>query len=264
MIKRKLVSALVAATMLTTVFATTAFAEDAPTIAWDQQGGSSTVEGSTYPVEPTIEVAIPGELTFGLNPLNVNVAEEGATADTRQIVASDYAIVNHSNVAVVINTKTTATQGADVNLMSTATYDDKSGELTHDATNNKKNVFLCMSYVKEAKFQDDAFTYTYGADVDSTITDATSANGIGAAILTNATAVENNFRLAAASDDMKDASASFTFKGKVDPQSTYADGDVTVSTVYTLTAITKNQYDKSWEADDTYTGVASTVVKAKN
>lgn len=43
MIKRKLVSALVAATMLTTVFATTAFAEDAPTIAWDQQGGSSTV-----------------------------------------------------------------------------------------------------------------------------------------------------------------------------------------------------------------------------
>ena len=121
-----------------------------------------------------------------------------------------------------------------------------------------------MSYVKEAKFQDDAFTYTYGADVDSTITDATSANGIGAAILTNATAVENNFRLAAASDDMKDASASFTFKGKVDPQSTYADGDVTVSTVYTLTAITKNQYDKSWEADDTYTGVASTVVKAKN
>lgn len=263
MIKRKLVSALVAATMLTTVFATTAFAEE-PAIDWNNQGGTSTVEGSTYPVQPTIEVAIPGELTFGLNPLNVNVAEEGATEDTRQIVASDYAIVNYSNVAVVINTKTTATQGADVNLMSTATYDDKSGELTHDATTNKKNVFLCMSYVKDATYQDDAFTYTYGDDVDSTITNATSANGIGAAILANGAAVENNFRLAAASDNMKDASASFTFKGKVDPQSTYVDGDVTVSTVYTLTAITKNQYDKSWEADDTYTGVASTVVKAKN
>ena len=98
MIKKKLLSVLTATVLLSSLFATTAFAED---IEWNNQGGKATIEGSTFPVAPHIEVAIPGDLTFGINPLNVNVSET-ETPDTRQIVAADYAIVNYSNVAVVI------------------------------------------------------------------------------------------------------------------------------------------------------------------
>ena len=258
MIKKKLISVATAAAMLTTVFATTAFAADP--IEWNNQGGSSTVEGTTYPVEPTIEVAIPGDLTFGINPLNINVSETD-TPDKRQIVATDYAIINYSNVQVVIDTATTATAGSGVTLLSTATYNTNSKELDH--SDSTKNVFLCLSVNKTAQFQDDAWKFTYGT-MSETVTNESTAKAQDSLVLESGTAENVKFLLKAASENMEDAAASLTVQGAVDPQATFAEGDITIKTVYTLTAVTDKQADGSYEADtDQFTSAADTVVKEK-
>ncbi|MGN0339304.1 MAG: hypothetical protein ACI4D0_02290 [Lachnospira sp.] len=255
MIKKKLLSVLTATVLLSSLFATTAFAAE-----WNEQGGTATIEGSTYPVVPVIEVAIPGDLTFGINPLNVNVSETD-TPDTRQIVAADYAIINYSNVRVVIGTETTATATSGVTLMDTAAYDTNSDELEH--SDSTKNMFLCFSVNKTAAFDaETGFAFTYGT-MSSTVKDAATAKAEASAVMESGTAVEALFMLKAASENMDGAAASFTLQGAVDPQSTFVEGDVTVKTVYTLTAITEKQYDGSYEADDAFTGAAATSVKAK-
>ena len=146
--------------------------------------------------------------------------------------------------------------------MSTAEYDTNSKELKHE--DSTKNVFLCFSVNKDAQYAEaTGFKFTYGT-IDDKVANADAAKGQASAIMTNDTPVNAKFMLAAASEAMTGAAASFTLQGAVDPQSTFAEGDVTVSTVYTLTAITKKQYDNSYVKDDTFGDtVADTCVKAK-
>ena len=258
MTKKRLFSSLAVAAMITSMFATTAFAEDPE---WNSQGGKATVEGGVYTVEPTVEVAIPGDLTFGINPLKLNAAEEGQTENKNQIISTDYSVINYSNVPVIVDVAVTATQGSGVTIMDTATYDTKTKELTHSA--DTKNAFLCMSVNKTAAFASDAFTFTYGT-VDDTITNTATAKAQASLVLSSGTASNAKFGLKAASTNMEGAAASFKFQGAVDPQSAFAEGDVTVSAVYTLSMLTENQLSTGYEADTTtLTGAADTFVKAK-
>ena len=123
---------------------------------------------------------------------------------------------------------------------------------------------MVSSVNKEATFAEETgFKFTYGT-MSPTVKDATTAKAEASAVMISGTPVTATFKLAAASEAMTNAAASFTLQGAVDPQSTFAEGDVTVSTVYTLTAITEKQYDGSYVADtDTFTGAAATSVKAK-
>ena len=54
-----------------------------------------------FPVDPVIEVELPGDLAFGINPLSLDADDDGTADD--QIVTSQYMITNYSNVPVLIN-----------------------------------------------------------------------------------------------------------------------------------------------------------------
>lgn len=258
MTKKRLFSSLAVAAMITSMFATTAFAEDPE---WNSQGGKATVEGGVYTVEPTVEVAIPGDLTFGINPLKLNAAEEGQTENKNQIISTDYSVINYSNVPVIVDVAVTATAGSGVTMMDTAEYDANTSELKH--ATDTKNAFLCMSVNKTASFASDAFTFTYGT-VDNNIKNATTAKAQASLVLSSGTASNAKFGLKAASTNMEKAAASFKFQGAVDPQSAFAEGDITVSAVYTLSMVTENQLTTGYEADTTaLTDAADTFVKAK-
>lgn len=257
MTKKRLISAIAVTAMITSMFATTAFAEDP---AWNSQGGKATVEGGSYSVEPTVEVALPGDLTFGINALKLNVAEEGQTENKAQIISTDYSVVNLSNIPVVVDVAVTAKAESGVTMMAAATYDDKTKELTHAA--DTKNAFLCMSINKTAAFANDVYTFTYGT-VDDKVKSTAEAKAQASAILASNTASNVKFGLKAASATMDGSAAAFTLQGAVDPQSSFAENDITLSAVYTLTLVTDSQLTNGYTADDTYTGAAATTVKTK-
>lgn len=260
MTKKRLFSSLAVAAMVTSMFATTAFAEDPQ---WNTQGGKATVEGGTYPVEPTVEVALPGELTFGINPLKLEVSEDPTNnSNKNQIIATDYSIINHSNVPVIVDVAVTATAESTVTLMDTPSYNANTDELDHSAST--KNAFLCLSVNKTATYSEDAgFGYTYGA-IDKTVKDTNTAKAQASSILASGTPTNLKVGLKAASDTMEGSSAAFKFQGAVDPQSAFTANEIKVKAEYTLSMLTDNQLTTGYEKDtDTYTDAADTFVKAK-
>ena len=83
------------------------------------------------------------------------------------------------------------------------------------------------------------------------------------ALVLSGTANSVDFKLAAFEDDtVKAANASgFTFDGVVNPNATFADGDVTVSTVFTLSVISQKQYEKGYDQPaNTFGATGKTVV----
>ena len=95
---KKIMRTGIAVLTVSSMFAMTAFAAEENT--WNVNGASTTIEGTAYTVDPIIEVELPGELTFGINPLSLDADEDG-TADS-QIISGEYLIVNNSNVPVLV------------------------------------------------------------------------------------------------------------------------------------------------------------------
>ena len=87
MIKRKLFSVLATTSMIASLFATTALAAD-----WNTQGGEATITGTSVVQEPTIEVSIPGELSFALNPLSIEIDQDDSTKNKAQVISSQFPI----------------------------------------------------------------------------------------------------------------------------------------------------------------------------
>lgn len=104
MIKRRLMATAMTAALITSMFATTAFADE--TKAWNTDGGSLTVEGASTTVEATLEVELPTDLSFGINPLKLDVSEDSSKPNKKQIVGADYLITNYSNVDVLVKAST--------------------------------------------------------------------------------------------------------------------------------------------------------------
>lgn len=266
MFKKKLIATATTTAVMTSMFAGTVLADDA-TLPWDSNGGSATIEGSAYTVDPVISVELPGDLTFGINPLRLDAdGVADTTTDKVQIVSGTYAVKNYSNVPVLVNAKTTAkvADGSTANLLSTATYDTNSKEL--EATTNKKNVFLLQT-LPTAVTVDDAeagtVSFTTGK-IDDTITNADTAKAQAALVL-GTTATDINFKLATYDGTLKPANVSgFKFDGAVDPSATFTEGEITVSTVFTLKTITDKEFGSKYvQATDLVTGVTDSVVKEK-
>ena len=263
MIKRRLMATAMTAALITSMFATTAMAEDA-TKEWNSNGGSMTVEGTTTVVEPTIEVELPADLSFGINPLKLNVAEEGQTANNKQIVGADYFIKNYSNVDVLVKASTTVTGADTVNILSKGAYDDKSKELTANTDSAKKNVLLIQAMATAITVSGESVAATYGDFTASTET-SNSADDVKtkAGAVLSATATDVLFKLDKNDGTLKETNiGAFTFDGSVDPTAAFADGDVTVKTVFTLNTLTDSQSQNSYDTTDIYTG-AKNVVKTK-
>ncbi len=113
-------------------------------IEWDNDGGVSTVEGEGSVIQPIIEVSLPGDLAFQIDPLNLEIADT-------QILGGDYNIVNRGNVDVkvqvdpyvnklegsVLDIKTAAAKGGTIGGVD---YSSKYADLT--SSTDKKSVFL--------------------------------------------------------------------------------------------------------------------------
>lgn len=248
MFRKKVIATATTAALVTGMFAGTAMAAE-----WNENGGSQTVEGVSTAVQPTISVELPGDLAFGINPLKLDA--DGDQKTDGQIVATSYGIVNYSNVPVLVNAKTSAQAGTGVNLKTSITYDQHTSELKPDADTNK-DVFLLQVFPKTggvAYSNDTGVTITGNAidKSDSGVKNEDTAKNAGALVL-KAGANSVDFKLAALEDDtVKAANASgFTFDGVVNPNATFADGDVTVSTVFALSVISQKQYEKGYDKPD--------------
>lgn len=182
MIKRRLMATAMTAALITSMFATTAFADE--TKAWNTDGGSLTVEGASTTVEATLEVELPTDLSFGINPLKLDVSEDSSKPNKKQIVGADYLITNYSNVDVLVKASTKVTAESTVDLKTAGAYDDKSFELS--PTKDKKAVLLIQALATAITVgTDESVTTTYGDFTASAAAsnDATSVNGKAGAIL---------------------------------------------------------------------------------
>lgn len=254
MFRKKVIATATTAALVTGMFAGTAMAAE-----WNENGGSQTVEGVSTAVQPTISVELPGDLAFGINPLKLD-ADEDQKADG-QIVATSYGIVNYSNVPVLVNAKTSAKAGTGVNLKASIEYNSNTNELKPTADTDK-DVFLLQVFPAKTSgvsYSDDTGVTIKGNTITKAATggvnDATTAQAAGALVLSE-TQNSVDFKLAAFENDtVKATNASgFTFDGVVNPNATFADGDVTVSTVFTLSVISQKQYDNGYKADETNFG----------
>lgn len=260
MIKRRLMATAMTAALITSMFATTAFADE--TKAWNTDGGSLTVEGASTTVEATLEVELPTDLSFGINPLKLDVSEDSSKPNKKQIVGADYLITNYSNVDVLVKASTKVTAESTVDLKTAGAYDDKSFELS--PTKDKKAVLLIQALATAITVgTDESVTTTYGDFTASAAAsnDAASVNGKAGAIL-GAGDTDILFKLAKNDGTLKSANiGAFTFDGSVDPNAAFTDGDVKVTTVFTMSTLTDNQSTNSYEASATYTGATNVVDK---
>lgn len=252
MTKKKFLAALSTAAITTSLLATTAFAAT-PAIEWNNNGGTATGEGGGEVRVPVIEVEVPLELPFAVNPYKLNLAEEGQTAITDQIYSDNYMIINHSEVPVAVATASKAT-ATNVLLETTVTIDaDSTKYIGSDAT--KKNAFLGMQFGKTIAFSNDAYTVTYDALTfdASNVKDEATLQAKGGLLLSSADE-EVTFVLDVESDTNTAAgknAAAFKYVGVLNDSCTdaYTDDDLKVTTVYTLSVLASDDIDATGAND---------------
>ena len=253
---KKIVRTGLALLTVSSMFAMTAFAAEGDEV-WNVNKGKSTVEGDAWTVDPIIEVELPGDLAFGINPLSLDADEDG-TAD-EQIVSGDYLITNNSNVPVLVGTKTTLIGGDNVAILADAEYDDQSGDLK--AVDGKKAIWMVQLFpTAPATISEEGNTLNV---TDLTATDANAdVKGKCIAGSTDDKAVNALFLLAANTGDTlkPECVSGFKFAGAVDPNATFEEADaIKVTTVFTLNTLSANQVANNYEVLDT--GYDTTVVK---
>lgn len=259
MYKKKLIASATTAVLVTGMLAGTAMADDL-----NENGATQTVTGESTAVQPIISVELPGDLTFAINPLRLDANDDGTKDE--QIVATSYGIVNYSNVPVLVNAKTKAVAANNTNLLGTAAvnYDANTDELT--STGGAKDVLLIQAFPAASNgvaWSNDAVTVK--AQEFKKIADAAGAKASGGLILSGS---ENdvNFKLNAVSangEPAADGVSGFTFVGAVNPNATFDDGDITVSTTFTLTTLTADQYKNGYTTTTDLTGVHTSIVVKK-
>lgn len=253
---KKIMKTGIAVLTVTSMFGLTVFAEDA--LPWNTNGGSTEVTGDAQPVEPTIEVELPGDLAFGINPLKLAVGE-GDDAVTDQIVSGQYVITNYSNVPVLIKTETTLTGGDKVDILADAAYESNKDL---KATDDKKSIWMVQLNPTAAAAADAEGNVTL--TVEPLKFDGTDKNTTIKGKALGTTAAETLFKLEAADAEgaFKAASVSgFKFSGAVDPNSTFTEEDqIQVKTVFTLNTLSQNQIDNDYQTVQDYD---DTVVEVK-
>lgn len=137
--KRKMLTKLLSATMIATMMLSMSVFADDTVKDWNTDGGQGTVEGEGTVITPVIEIGLPGDMSFQIDPFMVDSGD-------KQIVAGDYNIVNYGNVAVGVDVYPTIIKGADSNLDVATTATLVTGDTTKYAdlkpVASKKAVFL--------------------------------------------------------------------------------------------------------------------------
>lgn len=273
--KKILATTLVATTVLTT----TAFAEGAP--EWNNNNGEQVVIGDGTVVTPVLEVQLPGDLAFAIDPLKIE--------NNMQIIGGDYNIINYSNVPVKITVNPSIVQSDALNIAASApelnvTLDSNKttfGDLA--SVSGKKNVYLyaipadVVTKLTDAN-EDGIYEFSYAAGSATTVGRAAFVAGgtqeaptwtaaplaglascdtadivLEATTLNTAGTKKMEFVLETPTFDAEGALdkadnkgitavASYTVAGCVDPKAVFADGDVQIQAVYKMEILTKNTY----------------------
>jgi hypothetical protein len=257
--RKKFLATVTAAAVMTSMFASVAMADDE---AWNKNGGTSTVKGDNTVIEPAIEVELPGDLAFGINPLKLDTDGDAATTDDQvQIVSSDYLVINYSEVPVAVTVATSATAKDGVTLATKGEYDTNTKELK--AVDGTKSVFLLQMFPSAIASKEGEVSLTVGSVDTSKDTDADEAKAINASIL-GGTANEFILKLAVEKENSTANISGFRLGGAVDPQASFSEGDVTVTSVFTLKTLTDAQYKDGYESDTTnLTNADASVVTVK-
>lgn len=260
---KKIIRTGLAVLTVSSMFAMTAFAAEGDT-EWNINGARTTVEGEAYTVDPVIEVELPGELTFGINPLSLDADEDG-TADS-QIISGEYLIVNNSNVPVLVGTTTKLICGENIEVKTTLVANTDLDSKTKDlvSSENKKAIWMAqlLPTAASAATEDG---YTLGKTTAPTPGTAPSASTLkGKAIgSTDDDAASVLFELAANTGETikPECISGFKFAGFVDPTKTYEEADaIKVTTVFTLNTLSANQVANSYKP---ITGYDKTIVEPK-
>lgn len=262
-IKRMLATTMAAAMMLSTTMQASA----TESIEWNNDNGESVVTGEGIVVQPILEVALPGDLTFTLDPLYIE--------NDKQVGGGDYNVINYGNVdvKVTVNPSVVKNDGV-VSVVSTAPglTTDKLRYKDLTPVSGKKAVYLTAIPADKASTivdanEDDVYEFAYTAAVSDVGRVASAGAGeafaIGAASVGAATGtqfvlteaeegakgtVNFAFDLVAFNSEktIKDAEnlgciSSFTVGGAVDSTVTFDEGDVMIQAVYQMEVLTADE-----------------------
>lgn len=260
--KNKKIMTFIMSTVLTVSMATCAFAADADA-EWNSDTGVDIRVADTSVRQPVMEVQLPGDLAFQVDPLLIE--------NDAQITGGDYNVVNLGDTAVLVNVQPQINlgDGSEIEVKDTATLDAKTNtyaDLT--STSNKKAVYMIAIAADQTGTltdgnKDGVYEFTYKADATnigmttntvtettSTVTYAKGEAATGAPVVLGSTPSPDksfSFELEAATyntDDVLTSAgsvSSFTLVGAVDPHKTYAEGEVAVKATYKMTLQTKNE-----------------------
>lgn len=254
---KKIIKTVVAVLAVTGMFSITAFTAEEDTWNADETA-DITLDSPIYMVFPVIDVELPGDMAFGINPFNLDVDGDG-TADA-QIISGEYLITNHSNVPVLVEAATTLTGGDKVDVLPDAVYDEKTKDLKASADGKKAiwMVQLLPTAPANLSGEGEILTVTPLKPMDNN----TNIKGkvIGS---TDETAAKVLFLLDANTGETMSPGcvSGFKFAGAVDPAQIFDKTDaVKVTTVFTLNILNADKIDQNYIQE---VGYDKTIVKAK-
>lgn len=92
---KKMLAIVMATALAVTMIPVAAFASSSDPIDWNNNNGTDQREGAGTVRHPIIEVTLPGDLAFEVDPLKLN--------SKAQIVGGDYAVINHSEMPIEVD-----------------------------------------------------------------------------------------------------------------------------------------------------------------
>lgn len=244
---KKVIKTVAVALAVTSIFSMTAFTAEETT--WDSP---------VYLDAPVIDVELPGDLTFGINPLGLDADGDG-TADA-QIISKEYLITNHSNVPVLVETTTKLTGGDKVDVLSDAVYDEKTKDLKASADGKKAIWMVQLLPTVPANLSGEGEILTVAPPETTDKNIDVKGKVIGS---TDDTAAKVLFMLEANTGETMSAGcvSGFKFAGAVDPAQEFDKTDaVKVTTVFTLNILSPDQITQNYTQE---TGYDTTIVKRK-
>lgn len=253
---KKIIKTSAAVLAVTSVFSITVFTAEEDT--WNENRANTEIESPVYLDHSVIDVELPGDLNFAINPFSLDVDGDG-TADA-QIISEEYLITNNSKVPVLVETTMKLTGGDQVDVLPDAVYDERSGDLKASADGKKAiwMVQLLPTGPANLSGEEDILTVTPPGPMDNN----TSIKGkvIGS---TDETAANVLFLLDAnTAETMSPGCVSgFKFAGAVDPVQVFdKTDDVKVTAVFTLNVLDPDEAAQNYIQED---GYDKTIVKAR-
>ena len=267
MTKKKFVAVMAATALTASMFSMTAFAGE-----WNTNGGTATVEGGSWSSAPTLEVVLPADLAFGMNPsmLGVDMDESGTieASEKAQILTGVYQVASYSDVAVHVECKTKVAAAAPatgvdpITFLARAAFTAKIDSTTFELANdtNVRNVVLVQEIPTAAAVIDSEGNATLKFTDAGWGTKAVAATDVKGVVLGTAdTTVDFILDAFDESAGVKPTNVSgFRFSGIMNPSTSFQDGEVTVTSVFTLNAITPSEKTGLWTAGSITDGAAIT------